>query len=102
MGTPQWVRDQVRARELDGVLNAPQQFAGGTVVAAIRLMDVSGLVPGRHVVMCRRETAGRRAGYSTHEIAPRDGRWLSEGQGHYDLAYSQAVADMAARAGAAL
>jgi hypothetical protein len=77
-------------------LDAPETFAGGDVVAAIRLpVDVSTL-PQRHVITVKRVRNGQQS-YSTHEVAHDHVQWVG-GQGHYDMTWQQAIEDMARRA----
>ena len=88
----EYAQDQHRC--LPG-LDAPERFAGGEVVAAVRLpVDVS-LYPRRHAVVVKHTKGGWQT-FSTHEIAHNRREWVGA-QGHYDLTWHAALADMIKR-----
>jgi len=86
-------RDQHRCLP---ALDPPDTFDGGDVVAAVRCpVDVS-THPRRHVIVVK-HTAGGWQTFSTHEVTHDHVKWAS-GQGHYDLTWREALADMVRRA----
>jgi hypothetical protein len=89
----EYARDQHRC--LPG-LDAPEEFEGDPVIAAVRCpVDVS-TYPRRHVIVVKHTTGGWQT-FSTHEVAHDHSKWVG-GQGHYDLTWREALADMVKRA----
>lgn len=81
-------------------LDPPDRFAGGDVVAAIRLpVDVS-MASCRHIIVVR-YTRDERQLFSVHEIARNTSAspWYAV-NGHYDVSYPRALGIMAEKAGA--
>lgn len=93
-------------------LSIGQRISGHTVIAAIRQIDSPGLLPGLHVVTAYDPGDGfaRSTPYVTWEVAWQPsgelynadgtpaGRWVAN-SGHYKASRSDALRDMAERAG---
>lgn len=79
--------------ELVPYRQAPEMFSGRPVVGAIKIADDPTEHRCRWIIM----TANDDGTYNTHRIAWHRDEWVS-GNGHYDLTWERACADLVERA----
>lgn len=84
------------SRQMIMPLDPPGEFAGGVVVAAIRLPVDLSLHPKRHAIVVKHED-GERETFSVHEVSWNSIQW-GGGQGRYDLGYAEALQLMTEKA----
>jgi hypothetical protein len=75
----------------------PATVCGLPVVALVKLPEVDGYLPHRHVVVCRvsPEDHGEPGPYvlwmAAWDASYQGGQWVVTGSGRYDLAWSRAL-----------
>lgn len=83
---------------------SPHAVNGLAVIALVRLPDIAGLLPHRHVVVCEMDDEPRSyvvwiVAWSAHY---QGGQWTVAGSGRYDLTLPRALEFMVHRALGAL